>query len=60
MGRCWHALVNAFTGGDVNVARKLREAYDGKPQVMAAQGMDHAMSACIREAMQAAGLKLSA
>lgn len=58
MGRRWHALVNAFTGGDANVTRKLKEAYDKEPRVMAAQGMDKAMFAYIRQAMQAAGLKL--
>ena len=58
MGRRWHALVNAFTGGDANVTRKLKEAYAREPQVMAAQGMDGAMFAYIREAMQAAGLVL--
>ena len=59
LGRRWHGLVNAFTGGDANIARKLKDAYDGEPQIMAAQGMDKAMFAWIREAMLAAGLKLS-
>lgn len=60
MGRRWHALVNAFTGGDANIARKLKEACDREPQVMAAQGMDRAMFAYISAAMQAAGLELHA
>ncbi len=60
MGRRWHALVNAFTGGDANIARKLKSAYDENPQIMAAQGMDPKMFAYVREAMQAAGLKLGA
>lgn len=60
MGRRWHALVNAFTGGDAAIARKLKDAYDREPQVMAAQGMDGAMFAYVRAAMQAAGLKPSA
>lgn len=60
LGRRWHALVSAFTGGDANRARKMKEAYAREPQVMAAQGMDQAMFAWIREAMQAAGLQLSA
>ncbi len=60
LGRRWHALVNAFTGGDANIARKLKEAYDDNPQIMAAQGMNPEMFAYIREAMQAAGLKLGA
>ena len=55
MGRRWHALVNAFTGGDANITRKLKEAYDREPQMMAAQGMDGAMFAYVRAAMQAAG-----
>jgi len=60
MGRRWHALIQAFTGGDANLGRKMKDAYDKEPQVMAAQGMDKAMFAYIRDAMQAAGLKLSA
>jgi DNA-binding transcriptional MerR regulator len=60
MGRRWHALIQAFTGGDVAIGRRMKEAYDREPQVMAAQGMDHAMFAYIREAMQAAGLALPA
>lgn len=59
LGRRWYALVNTFTGGDADIAGKLKEAYDKEPQVMAAQGMDKAMFAYVREAMQAAGLKLS-
>lgn len=54
----WHALVNASTGGDPQVALKLREAYLKEPQVMAEQGMDPAMFGYVREAMQAAGLSL--
>jgi hypothetical protein len=60
MGRRWHGLVQAFTGGDPALGRRMKEAYGKEPQVMAAQGMDHAMFAYIREAMQAAGLELSA
>ena len=60
MGRRWHALVNAFTDGDPGIARKLKDAYAKEPQVLAAQGMDVAMFAYIRAAMQAAGLTLSA
>ncbi|MGH8216337.1 MAG: MerR family transcriptional regulator [Rhodanobacteraceae bacterium] len=60
MGRRWYSLIQAFTGGDAAIGRRLREAYDQEPQVMAAQGMDHAMFAYIRQAMQAAGLELSA
>ena len=59
LGRRWHALVNAFTGGDANIAHKLKDAYDREPQMMAAQGMDPAMFGWIRAAMLAAGLKLS-
>lgn len=60
MGRRWHALVHAFTGGDPNIARKLKDAYAREPQVLAAQGMDQAMFAYVRAAMQAAGLQVSA
>ncbi len=54
----WHALVNASTGGDPEVARKLRDAYMKEPQVMAEQGMDPAMFGYVREAMQAMGMTL--
>ncbi|MER3547323.1 MAG: hypothetical protein C4338_06835, partial [Rhodanobacteraceae bacterium] len=57
MGRCWHALVNAFTGGDANIARKMKDAYDREPQVMAAQGLSRVMFAYVCEAMQAARLR---
>ncbi|HKZ09606.1 MAG TPA: TipAS antibiotic-recognition domain-containing protein [Rhodanobacteraceae bacterium] len=60
MGRRWYALVQAFTGGDANLERRLKDAYGKEPQVMTAQGMDKTMFAYIRESMQAAGLKLSA
>lgn len=60
LGRRWHALVSTFTGGDVNLAKRMKDAYDQEPQVMAAQGMDKPMFAWIRAAMQAAGLQLSA
>lgn len=59
LGRRWYALIQAFTGGDANLGRRMREAYDKEPQEMAAQGMDNAMFAYIREAMQAAGLSLA-
>ncbi|NUS39270.1 MAG: MerR family transcriptional regulator [Lysobacter sp.] len=59
LGRRWHALVGAFTGGDPAIARKLREAYAAQPQVAAEQGMDPAMFGWARNAMAAAGLPLS-
>lgn len=60
MGRRWHGLVSAVTGGDAAIGSALVGAYRKEPDVMAAQGMDQAMFAYIREAMQAAGLRLSA
>lgn len=57
LARRWHVLVQAFTGGDAGIARKLGEAYQHQPQAMAAQGMDPAMFRYIGEAMAAAGLK---
>lgn len=56
MGRRWHALVQAFTGGDAAIARKLKAAYDREPEVMQAQGLDPAMFAYVGAAMRAAGL----
>lgn len=60
MGRRWYALIQAFTGGDANLGRKMKQAYAEEPQVMTAFGMDNAMFAYVGEAMRAAGLKLSA
>ena len=60
MGRRWYALVQAFTGGDANLGRKMKQAYAAEPQAMAAFGMDDAMFAYVRDAMRAAGLALSA
>lgn len=60
MGRRWYALIQAFTGGDANLGRKMQDAYDKEPQVLAAQGMSREMFAYVGAAMQAAGLKLSA
>lgn len=56
MARRWYALVQAFTGGDANLARKMKEAYEREPQVMAAQGMSNSMFAYVGRAMAAAGL----
>lgn len=59
MGQRWYALIQAVTGGNANIGRSIKQAYDKEPQVMAAQGMDKPMFAYVREAMAAAGLKLS-
>lgn len=59
MARRRYALIQAFTGGDANLGRRMREAYDKEPQEMSAQGMDNAMFAYIRGAMHAAGLSLA-
>lgn len=56
--RRWYALVQAATGGEPEVARKLGEAYRREPELMAEQGMDPAMFDYIRQAMTASGLKL--
>lgn len=52
----WHALVEAFSGGNAALAGKMRDAYQREPQVMAAQGMDAAMFTYVGAAMKAAGL----
>jgi DNA-binding transcriptional MerR regulator len=59
MGRRWHALVNVFTGGDSNIVRKLKSAYEQEPDVLASQGMSQEMFAYMRNAMRAAGLEVS-
>ena len=58
MGRRWHALVQAFTGGNPHIARKLRDAYQQQPKALAARGMSPDMFPYMRQAMEAAGLKL--
>ncbi len=58
LGRRWHALVQAASGGDAQLNRKLADAYQAQPQAMAAQGMDMAMFRYIGQAMAAAGLSL--
>ncbi|MFO1507736.1 MAG: MerR family transcriptional regulator [Lysobacterales bacterium] len=60
MGRRWYALIQAFTGGDANLGRKMKQAYAEEPQAMAAFGMDNAMFAYVGEAMRTAGLTPSA
>lgn len=58
MARRWYTLVQAFTGGDAAVTRKLGEAYTNQPQAMAAQGLDPAIFGYIGKALAAAGLSL--
>lgn len=58
MGRKWHALVQAFTGGDAALGLRMKQAYAAEPQVMQAQGMSAEMFAYVGKAMQAAGLQL--
>lgn len=60
LGRRWHALIQAVTGGDATLGRRMGEAYMQEPEVMAAQGLDREMFVYIQQAMQAAGLKLQA
>jgi DNA-binding transcriptional MerR regulator len=59
IGRRWHALVNVFTGGDSNIAHKLKSAYEQEPDVLASQGMSQEMFTYMRSAMRAAGLEVS-
>ena len=56
--RTRYTLVQAFTGGDAGVTRKLGEAYTNQPQAMVAQGLDPAMFGYIGKALAAAGLTL--
>ena len=60
MGYRWYALMQMLTSGDSKFGLRMKTAYEKEPEVMAAQGLDSALFAYIREAMQAAGLKLSA
>lgn len=56
LARQWHALVQAATGGDAAVGRKIASAWQAQPGAMAAMGMDAAMFGYIGQAMRAAGL----
>jgi DNA-binding transcriptional MerR regulator len=56
LARQWHALVQAATGGDATVGRKIASAWQAQPQAMATMGMDAAMFGYIGQAMRAAGL----
>jgi len=58
LARRWYTLVQAFTGGDAGIAKKLGDAYANQPQAMAAQGLDPAMFVYIGKAMAAAGVSL--
>lgn len=55
LARRWHALVDAFSGGDATLSSKMKDAYEREPQVMQAQGMDEAMFAYVGKAMRAEG-----
>ncbi|WP_168149128.1 MerR family transcriptional regulator [Solimonas marina] len=59
LARRWHALVQAATGGDPEVNRKIGEAYRQQPEAMAAHGMDLDMFRYVGAAMARAGLSLS-
>lgn len=58
LGKRWHALVTAFTGGNPSITRKLNAAYQQKPEALASRGMSPEMFPYVREAMRAAGLTL--
>jgi DNA-binding transcriptional MerR regulator len=57
--RRWYALVQCFTGGNTDTARKLGAAWQAQPNAMAAHGLDPALFAYVGKAMAAAGLSLS-
>ncbi len=56
LARRWHALVQAATGGDADLNRKIGGAWLAQPEAMAAQGMDAAMFRYVGAAMAAQGL----
>ena len=58
LGRRWHGLVQAFTGHNPGINRKLSEAYLQQPKAMAANGMSPEMFRYVGAAMAAAGLDL--
>ncbi|MEO8673724.1 MAG: MerR family transcriptional regulator [Tahibacter sp.] len=58
LGQRWYALVQAATGNDPAINRKLSDAYLQQPQAMAMWGMDVEMFRYIGQAMAQAGLSL--
>ena len=58
LGRRWHGLVTAFTGGSPDLSRKLRDSYQQQPGAAASQGLSPEMFRYVGAAMAAAGLEL--
>lgn len=58
LGKRWHGLVQAFTGHNPGINRKLSEAYLQQPKAMEAYGMSPEMFRYVGAAMAAAGLDL--
>ncbi len=58
LGRRWHDLVQAFSGHNPAINRKLSEAYLQQPKALAANGMSPEMFRYVGAAMVAAGLDL--
>lgn len=56
LGRRWHELAQAATGGNPAIAGKIAKAYREQPDVMSAYGMDRAMFRYVGQAMEAAGI----
>jgi MerR family transcriptional regulator, thiopeptide resistance regulator len=51
LARQWQGLVNAFTGGDPEIAATLKKQYEENPGARAAVGMDPQMMEYVRRAM---------
>ena len=52
LAKRWMALVNEFTGGDQQIAQKVKKMYDEEPQMRERSGLDPKLFAYVNEAMK--------
>ena len=52
MAKRWMALVNEFTGGDAQIAHKVKKMYNEEPQLQAQTGLDPKLFAYVNEAIK--------
>ena len=52
LAKRWMALVNEFTGGDNQIAQKVKKMYNEEPQVQQRSGLDPKIFAYVNEALK--------